>query len=338
VIVGSSRGGAVAMNINAGKTPLVLLCPAWKNWGTAKTVKSNTVILHSRSDEVIPFSDSEALVAQSGVPSETLIEVGNDHRLADPEPLKSMLSACEHSAVLIIGIDPASSKGLMVWMNETPLKKKATDARDWLSSLRQEHRNLLTCWDSPLSFNPAFSLSDRPVEKVLRAQVERWVKEGRIEKDRTGKAVSVQPFSGCSHWVISCEATGQPFAQSDISPIPIANSSTQVRTGGAWLIEAHPAVAMAIWWIERNKPGAFPIYKKRPEACRRIAEVLGFNQLVELDRLDDDILDAYVSHRLAEQFMTGESRWVGDHINGGFILPNSAEDVWELDRKVHELY
>lgn len=42
-----------------------------------------------------PFSDSEALVAQSGLPSETLIEVGDDHRLADEEPLKSMLEACE---------------------------------------------------------------------------------------------------------------------------------------------------------------------------------------------------------------------------------------------------
>lgn len=29
-IVGSSRGGAVAMNLDAGPTPLVLLCPAWK--------------------------------------------------------------------------------------------------------------------------------------------------------------------------------------------------------------------------------------------------------------------------------------------------------------------
>lgn len=29
VVVGSSRGGAVAMNISAG-VPLVLLCPAWK--------------------------------------------------------------------------------------------------------------------------------------------------------------------------------------------------------------------------------------------------------------------------------------------------------------------
>jgi hypothetical protein len=29
VVVGSSRGGAVAMNMNAGATTLVLLCPAW---------------------------------------------------------------------------------------------------------------------------------------------------------------------------------------------------------------------------------------------------------------------------------------------------------------------
>src|SRR5579872_1625417 len=34
VVVGSSRGGAVAMNINSGEAQLVLLCPAWKKWGT----------------------------------------------------------------------------------------------------------------------------------------------------------------------------------------------------------------------------------------------------------------------------------------------------------------
>src|SRR3954452_22969301 len=33
VIVGSSRGGAVAMNLASGSTPLVLLCPAWKRLG-----------------------------------------------------------------------------------------------------------------------------------------------------------------------------------------------------------------------------------------------------------------------------------------------------------------
>jgi len=94
VVVGSSRGGAVAMNIDSVNTPLVLLCPAWKNWGTAKIIKSNSVILHSRKDDVIPFADSEELVANSGLPLETLIEVGSDHRLADEESLSVMLWAC----------------------------------------------------------------------------------------------------------------------------------------------------------------------------------------------------------------------------------------------------
>src|SRR5260370_402521 len=53
VIVGSSRGGAVAMNVRAGTTPLVLLCPAWKKYGTAKTVKPGTVVLHSRLEPTI---------------------------------------------------------------------------------------------------------------------------------------------------------------------------------------------------------------------------------------------------------------------------------------------
>ncbi len=94
VVVGSSRGGAVAMNIKCGEAKLVLLCPAWKNWGTAKAVKPGTVILHSRADDVIPFADSEELVKNSGLPVYTLIEVGHDHRLADPESLDLMLEAC----------------------------------------------------------------------------------------------------------------------------------------------------------------------------------------------------------------------------------------------------
>ena len=95
VVVGSSRGGAVAMNINSGDTPLVLLCPAWKKWRTATTVKPNTTILHSRADETVPFADSEELVTNSGLPSESLIEVGTEHRLADDESLDAMVGAVE---------------------------------------------------------------------------------------------------------------------------------------------------------------------------------------------------------------------------------------------------
>lgn len=95
VIVGSSRGGAIAMNLRSEATPLVLLCPAWKNWGTVSKLKANSVVLHSRDDEVIPFADSEELIAGSGLAPETLIEVGSDHRLADEASLSVMAWACE---------------------------------------------------------------------------------------------------------------------------------------------------------------------------------------------------------------------------------------------------
>ena len=82
------------MNIDGGDAKLVLLCPAWKNWGTVTTVKPGTVLPHSRADDVIPFADSVELAGASGLPAEALVEVGADHRLADPEPLEAMLRAC----------------------------------------------------------------------------------------------------------------------------------------------------------------------------------------------------------------------------------------------------
>ena len=95
VVVGSSRGGAVAVNIDSGDTPLVLLCPAWKTWGTATTVKPNTVILHSEGDETVPIADSRELLKNSGLPESALIVVGKEHRLADNESLKVMVEVCE---------------------------------------------------------------------------------------------------------------------------------------------------------------------------------------------------------------------------------------------------
>jgi hypothetical protein len=95
VVVGSSRGGAVAMNIRTGNTPLVLLCPAWKRWGSARRIRPGTVILHSAADDVIPFADSQELVRNSGLPESALIVVGNEHRLGDDESLAKMLEAVE---------------------------------------------------------------------------------------------------------------------------------------------------------------------------------------------------------------------------------------------------
>src|SRR4030095_13168821 len=95
IVVGSSRGGALAMNMRVGDTKLVLLCPAWKKFGSIRKVKPGTVILHSRADDVVLFADSEELVWNSHLHAGTWIEVGADHRLADPESLQMMLRSCE---------------------------------------------------------------------------------------------------------------------------------------------------------------------------------------------------------------------------------------------------
>lgn len=93
VVVGSSRGGSLAMNLNAGAVPLVLLCPAWKRWGNARSVKPGTQILHSREDEVIPFEETLELLRNSGLDESALIVTGENHRLFDPDSLAAMNAA-----------------------------------------------------------------------------------------------------------------------------------------------------------------------------------------------------------------------------------------------------
>ena len=58
-------------------------------------MKPETVILHSRADETVPFSAWEALARNSGLPLKSLIEVGTEHRLVDDKLLEAMLEAVE---------------------------------------------------------------------------------------------------------------------------------------------------------------------------------------------------------------------------------------------------
>ena len=90
VVVGSSRGGAIAMNISVGDTRLVLLAPAWMALGKADKVPSNAVILHSPDDEVIPFEHSRELAERSRC---RLVAVGEDHGMTDEPALQALLRA-----------------------------------------------------------------------------------------------------------------------------------------------------------------------------------------------------------------------------------------------------
>ena len=81
LIVGSSRGGAVAMNIESGNTPMILLSPAWRRFGRKKAItKRNVVLIHSMHDTMVRYADSQKLLGNS-VDGVRLLTGGSDHRL-----------------------------------------------------------------------------------------------------------------------------------------------------------------------------------------------------------------------------------------------------------------
>ena len=97
VIVGSSRGGAVAMSVQADQTPLVLLAPAWLWCGVKPELRTKAVILHSPLDKLVSIFDSRELCERN--PDSRLIEVGEDHRLNDEAArcaLKAALDFLRH--------------------------------------------------------------------------------------------------------------------------------------------------------------------------------------------------------------------------------------------------
>ena len=98
VVVGSSRGGAVALHIETGQTPLVLIAPAWKHWEPAATIDSTTRILHSPHDDVIAIEDSRELLRRNGLPETQLVEVGENHKMTDKEAFEALFDAIEHAA------------------------------------------------------------------------------------------------------------------------------------------------------------------------------------------------------------------------------------------------
>jgi|TARA_R110000787_G_scaffold73141_1_gene162924 predicted esterase YcpF (UPF0227 family) len=89
VVVGSSRGGAVAMASNKS-TPAILIAPAWKKFCPWGTIAASTTIIHSPDDEVVAFDDSVELAHTFGA---MLVEAGQNHRMQDDEAIGAILEA-----------------------------------------------------------------------------------------------------------------------------------------------------------------------------------------------------------------------------------------------------
>lgn len=92
VIVGSSRGGAVAMCLDPNGAKTVLIAPAWSHYMQTEVTdcRSDTMILHCESDDTVVFSDSQQLSDKYGA---TLIKVGQCHRMNDADALEALEEA-----------------------------------------------------------------------------------------------------------------------------------------------------------------------------------------------------------------------------------------------------
>ena len=84
LIIGSSRGGAVAMSLETA-IPRILIAPAWKKFGAdPASVTDRDIVIHSRDDDVVPFADSGALC-----PPARLVDAGSGHQ-SDPGKLEAL--------------------------------------------------------------------------------------------------------------------------------------------------------------------------------------------------------------------------------------------------------
>ena len=93
IIVGSSRGGAVACNVEGGNTPKILIAPAYKLFPCAiKGINDTTQVLHCIHDSIVLFQDSKDLVEAFSV---NLFPCGISHRMSDPDALAQLLRAIE---------------------------------------------------------------------------------------------------------------------------------------------------------------------------------------------------------------------------------------------------
>jgi len=94
IVVGSSRGAAVAMAANLPARKMILIAPAWKKYCPGCTIAPNTTILHSPDDEVIAFADSRLL---SKMFDAELIIAGDNHRMNDSGALSKLMQVIDNS-------------------------------------------------------------------------------------------------------------------------------------------------------------------------------------------------------------------------------------------------
>jgi hypothetical protein len=93
IIVGYSRGGALAVLVQAAGIPRVLVAPAVGLLGAEDRLQQRCLVLHSSGDDAIPLTDVREFIERSQLPADTLRVCGADHTMIDPAALDALQQA-----------------------------------------------------------------------------------------------------------------------------------------------------------------------------------------------------------------------------------------------------
>ena len=222
-----------------------------------------------------------------------------------------------------LGIDPASGKPSCIWENGKYEYIPPQQMRSYLEEILSNNIQYVIAWDAPISFNES-SYSDRSIDKVSRKWVNIKIDEGCFEK----KAINALPFSGLSHWVISCKVLGLPFGH-PLSSAEIPNKQKYSKSNQHQIIEVHPAVSLGVMWLDKCIETPFPVYKKSEDARKIITDKLKFPSICAKS---DDILDAYVANLMANEFINGRAAYLNNPLDGSYVLPlgKSFEELTKM--------
>jgi pimeloyl-ACP methyl ester carboxylesterase len=90
VIIGSSRGGAVACELDV-TIPKILIAPAYLKFFSSPRpfVDESTTVLHCLFDDIVDYADSVRLEELYGC---RLIPCGKNHRMSDDNALENILN------------------------------------------------------------------------------------------------------------------------------------------------------------------------------------------------------------------------------------------------------
>ncbi len=99
VIIGASRGGAIALAIPDDR-PLILLAPAWRYFGVRPRPDAEGVVIQSPRDRIVPLGHSRELCRRC--PGLRLVVVGAGHRLNCPAGRSALAAALDD----LVGLPP----------------------------------------------------------------------------------------------------------------------------------------------------------------------------------------------------------------------------------------